>query len=212
MHSGALTKIEASRNIGQTLPGVGRTRFEPPLRSRTPLTREQASQYLARAWRQRFGSAPEALTLVVLTAHWALETGRGDHMHGYNFGGIKASAGDAGAIRLPTLEGAGAQARRTQARFRAYATPLEGARDYIETLAQSYPQAQAAAAAGNAPAFADALARGRYFTADPSAYRSALVSLTHEYTPRSTQPTLSAPGFLVNGVVRAFQLAIERRG
>lgn len=177
------------------------------------MTREQASRCLAQAWSERFGSKASAPTGAVLTAHWALETGRGAHMHGHNFGGIKANAADVDAIRLPTLEGAGAQVRRIHARFKAYATPLDGARGYIETLAQRYPQALAAAAAGNASAFAEALARGRYFTADPTAYRSALVSLTHEYTSgRTTHLTVTAPDFLVKGVVRAFHLAIERRG
>lgn len=137
------------------------------------LTGEQAQAVLARAWQGVTGGSAEPRALSLLTAQWALETDAGRQMHGYNFGGIKASPSAPGA-RFHTVEGYGAQRREVVQRFRVYGSVAAGAEDYVRLLATHYPRALLAARSGDAWSFAVALADGGYFTADPNAYARGL--------------------------------------
>ncbi len=135
-------------------------------------------------------------------------------MPGHNFAGIKAAAGAPGA-QLRTVEGHGAGRREVSARFRAYDSAQAGARDYVHLLATHYPAALAAAAAGNAPAFAHALASGGYFTADPAAYAAGLERRLQdlERAPSAAAQDVSPPGALAQvalaGILHAFQAPAE---
>ena len=155
----------------------------------TPIDGASASRYLAGAYHGLTGSAPSTATLDLLWAQWALETSRGQAMYGNNFGGIKAGAQGPSAL-LSTTEGYGANARRVRDRFRTYATPEEGARDYVSLLARRYPQAFEALRRGDADGFAAGLHHGRYFTANPETYRTALhrLSAEHRLGPSSAPP------------------------
>lgn len=97
------------------------------------------------------------------------------------------------------------------ARQEGDATALHGARDYISTLAGSFAGALRAAQIGDAVGFVDELERSRYFTGDAGAYRSAIASLAREFD-LLRGPRVQAPDFVIEGVVRAFQVAIQRRG
>jgi flagellum-specific peptidoglycan hydrolase FlgJ len=135
-------------------------------------------------------------------------------MPGHNFAGIKATAQAPGA-QLRTVEGHGAGRREVTARFRAYDSAQAGARDYVHLLATRYPAALSAAAAGNAPAFAQALASGGYFTADPAAYAAGLEQRLHdlERAPSISTQGVSSPGALAQlalaGALHAFQAPPE---
>jgi hypothetical protein len=144
-----------------------------PAPSSERLTGEQAQAVLARAWRGVLGGAAEPHALSLLTAQWALETDAGRQMHGYNFGGIKASPSAPGAS-FHTVEGYGAQRREVVQRFRVYGSVEAGAEDYVRLLATHYPSALLAARSGDASRFAGALAAAGYFTADPNAYARGL--------------------------------------
>ena len=188
--------------------------FRALLSERTTLTEVEAAGYLTAAWHERFREAAGHAAPVLL-AHWALETDRGRHMPGFNFAGIKAHAGDAEGAVLETVEGFGATARRVHCRFRSYRTPLDGARDYVNLLANHYPEAVFAARAGDPARFVDALQQGGYFTGDPAAYRSASLRLWREFVPfvQGVQRLrVDAPAFLVEAVVFAFQRASAHRG
>jgi hypothetical protein len=148
--------------------------------SLTPLDGAQASSHLARAYQAVLGSPPSAATLDLLWAQWALETARGQAMYGNNFGGIKARRGVPGAS-FATSEGFGPSRRQVVDRFRTYATPEEGARDYVSLLARRYPDAFEAAQRGDLGGFADGLARAGYFTARPETYRRGLERLAQEH-------------------------------
>lgn len=170
-----------------TAPG----RFRALAGGRTPLDGPQAARHLAQAWRETFGKDPSARALGILWAQWALETGRGRSMHGNNFGGLKGRAPDGGSAVLATREGFGANETRIQSRFRAYDSPEAGARDYVQTLADRYPEALAAAAKGDADGFVRGLEQRRYFTADPAEYRRGIRALLGEYEtkgPAGGQP------------------------
>jgi hypothetical protein len=148
-------------------PGPARPSFRALAGARTPLDAAEASAHLANAWQARFGERIPTRALELLWAQWALETARGSAMRGNNFGGVRANQG--GAV-YPTTEGFGPSARRVLGRFRTYATPEAGATGQVDLVARRYPHALEALRRGDAEDFVRELARGGYFTADPSAY------------------------------------------
>jgi hypothetical protein len=160
--------------------------------ARTPLTPSEASAHLSRAYQAVTGQAPSPATLSLLWAQWALETGRGKSMFGNNFGGIKARAGAPGKS-FATFEGFSATRRRVIDRFRTYATPEEGARDYVRLLAERYPDAFEAAQRGDLPGFSQGLARRGYFTARPETYQRGLERLASEHATGVTAPATEDP-------------------
>jgi hypothetical protein len=187
--------------------------FRATLGQSKRLAEHDAHALLGSAWSKVVGSAASPQAVAILTAHWALETDGGRCMPGHNFAGIKAAAGAPGA-ELRTVEGHGAGRREVTARFRAYDSAQEGARDYVRLLASRYPAALAAAAAGNATAFAQALASGGYFTADPAVYTAGLEQRLHDLQGRSTSgQSVSRPGALAQlalaGILHAFQAPPE---
>lgn len=154
------------------------------------------------------GSRPEPRTSTLLTAHWALETDSGRCMPGHNFAGIKAAPTAAGKNFL-TVEGYGATRREISARFRMYESAEAGAHDYVRLLSTRYPEAVAAARAGDSQGFAQALARGGYFTAAPEAYAAGLEHRlatleagTGDSLPASPSPLLRAA---LDGLLHAFR-------
>ena len=150
--------------------------------ARTPLSGSEASRLLSHAWEQVHGQPPSAKTLSALWAQWALETGRGRAMRGYNFGGIKGTAPGGGSAVLKTHEGYGDHRVSIQSRFRAYATAEAGAVDYVRTLSERYPEATKAATNGDLHGFVAGLRKRGYFTADPSDYSRAIERLSAEHT------------------------------
>jgi flagellar protein FlgJ len=115
-------------------------------------------------------------------------------MPAHNFVGIKASPAARGA-ELRTVEGYGAARREVTARFRVYDSAEAGARDYVHLLATRFPSALEAARAGDASAFALALARGGYFTADPLVYSAGLQQRLRTLET-GDEPAITAPGSL----------------
>jgi len=148
---------------------------------RTPLSGEAAAHYLSEAWSALHHSAIGRETLAVLWAHWALETGRGERMTGYNFAGIKGRTPSGGSHRLWTWEKNDSSSEWVQRTFRAYDNPEAGARDYLRLLRGKYPRAIRAARRGSPIDFVSALNEGGYFTEEPEAYLRAISSLTREF-------------------------------
>lgn len=193
-----------------------RASFGDVVSRRTPLPPREAAEALGRAWQDVLGEPPPPGAVGVLWAQWALETGRGRAMVGFNFGNIKGAGPGGKSTVMATREGFGATEHGVRARFRAYDGVDEGARDYVRTLSDHYPGAITAARQGNAPAFVDALVRGRYFTADPVAYRRGVVGLAREFqrVGPASRGVLSVdqPNQAQLGVIEAFAQAIARRG
>ena len=171
----AAAAAAAEAVVAATAPRQTSHSFADALRRpRAPsFSRAEARRLLSDAWAKVVGARPDARTLDLLTAHWALETDGGRAMPGYNFAGIKALPGAAGAV-YRTLEGHGANQHSVNARFRHYESAEAGAQDYVRLLHARYPAALEAARVGDLPAFARELARGGYFTADPQAYAAGL--------------------------------------
>ena len=176
------------------------------------LSEKDAQAQLSGAWLAVVGEPPARGTAQLLTAHWALETDAGRAMPGHNFAGIKAGPKAPGAL-LETTEGHGATRREVSARFRVYDSPEAGARDYVNLLKTRYPAALEAARVGDSPGFAQALAAGGYFTADPAAYSSGLLKRRESIEKGALSPTMLAaspdPALLAEaalfGVLHAFR-------
>jgi len=149
------------------------------LPANSPMSEEDSARQLAHAWHAVVGSAGSELTLCLLWAHWAHETGRGQRMHAYNFAGLKGRGPSGASVVVWTREGP-SSSELVQRTFRAYRTPAEGARDYVHLLKKRYPAALRAAKAGNPLDFSVALETGGYFTGDSRAYLRALGSLSIE--------------------------------
>ncbi len=192
---------------------AARSSFRAAVAGRTPLGPREAASALSRAWQDVLGEPPPPGSVGVLWAQWALETGRGQSMHGFNFGNIKGKGPGGRSTVLSTREGHGASEHRVRARFRAYDSVDEGARDYVRTLAEHYPGAIAAARRGNADGFVTALENGHYFTADPRAYRRGVSSLAREFEhagPGSSALRVDRVNSAEMAVIQAFAQAISR--
>jgi flagellar protein FlgJ len=151
---------------------------------RTRLSGEQAANAISQAWQERFGEAPSQGTLSILVAHWAHETGRGESMLNYNFGGIKGQSPGGSSAAYKTREGFGESEQRIVARFRAYESATEGARDYVDLLARRYGDAVDNAAREDAPGFVRALKAKGYFTGEEQAYVKSVSSLAAQAQAR----------------------------
>lgn len=163
-------------------PGVsGRTLVNA---TRTPLSGEQASVALSHAWTQTFGEPPNKATVAILTAQWSHETGRGEQMFNYNFGGIKGTGPSGLTVSQRTREGSGSTAHTIVDNFRAYRTPTEGASDYISLLNRRYGNALDAARDGDPGGFVRELKAGGYFTGDETLYTRSITRLAQQSLDR----------------------------
>ena len=140
----------------------------------TPLRGSEAASALSDAYTSIFGEAPSKQTLSVLVAQWSLETGGGQAMMNYNFGGIKGQAPGGGTVAYRTTEGSGESRRTLVDNFRAYGSAREGAADYIHLLARRFPGAMAQARVGNAAGFVHSLKQAGYFTGSEADYTRAV--------------------------------------
>jgi hypothetical protein len=174
-----------------------------------PLSASNAQALLARAWEAVVGGTAPPQGVALLTAQWALETDAGRSMPGHNFGGIKAAPSAAGKS-FRTVEGYGAARREVNARFRMYDSAESGAHDYLRLLAARYPAALEAARAGNVASFANALAAGAYFTADPKAYSHGLELRLRELGQAAPVGAAQAPARFSQGALWGLLRALQR--
>jgi hypothetical protein len=157
-------------------PGAVPVREVAPMA--THMSANEARAALADGWQAVFGERPNADTLDILTAQWALETGHGRSMMNYNFGGIKGAGPSGLTVAYRTREGYGENERVIVDRFRAYASPSEGATDYVGLLKRRYGAALDCARAGDTRGFVHALASRGYFTASEATYATAIERIT----------------------------------
>jgi hypothetical protein len=145
----------------------------------TPMGRHEAISFLADAWLESQGEAPSNSTLAVLCAHWSHETDRGRRMHAYNFGGIKGAGPSGQSIVMWTREHVGEE-RLVRRTFRAYPSPEEGARDYVNLLAERYGAAFRGAREARIERFVTGLSSRGYFTDDEQTYLRSLARLVRD--------------------------------
>lgn len=177
---GELTRQLQGRSASAS-PPLGRARASVPrdeaTPTRTPLTGGEAGSALSKAWQVVTGQAPNPKLLSVLVGQWAHETGRGESMLNYNFGGLKGTSPSGMFAAYRTHEGSGETARVTTDRFRAYRSATEGAVDYVRFLRARFPSALDAASSGDASGFVHELKRGGYFTDNEVDYARSVTNL-----------------------------------
>lgn len=154
----------------------------------------EAAYALREAWKKLYNDYPSVECLALLWAQWALETGRGKAIHCYNFGNIKRS-GDEDYCMYRCNEVIGGKLQwfdppHRQTHFRAYATAVDGAYDYISFLSKKtrYLKAWEQVKNGDSAAFSHELKVAGYYTADEAMYTKGVVSLTNEFKRKA--PTL----------------------
>jgi hypothetical protein len=175
---------------------LGRTRTDTSTlvaAQKTPLTGGEAAEAIESAWTHVMGTPPSKDTLAVLTAQWAHETGRGKSMLNFNFGGIKGTGPSGLSAAYGTKEGWGASEVHITDRFRAYRSAEEGAKDYVNLLANKFPKAIEAAKAGDPQAFVKALKERGYFTGNEAAYAHNVASLSAQALEQGFD-AVSTPG------------------
>jgi hypothetical protein len=167
-------ELERARRANESPASVAPTLVAA---QRTRLSGNEAAEALRAAWTHARGEPPSQETLSILVGQWAHETGRGQSMLNYNFGGLKGTGPSGLSAAYGTREGWGDNAVRTVDRFRAYGSAEEGARDYVGLLVRRYPEAVNAADAGDTRGFVHGLKARGYFTDNVAAYSKSVESL-----------------------------------
>ncbi|MBL8739589.1 MAG: hypothetical protein JNK04_00800 [Myxococcales bacterium] len=161
---------------------------------KTPLSPSEIRDALSSAHTALKGKPIEPKLLDVLTAQVCTENGSGAAMHNYNFGGIKGTSPEGATAKLRTREVLGGKTVEITDGFRAYSTPLEGAKDYIQLLEKRFPRALEAAKTGDVGEYAARLKAGHYFTADAGEYAACLKGvLARGFDADGTTPLARVP-------------------
>jgi hypothetical protein len=147
---------------------------------------------IGRAWERLTGRAPTQGALDALSAQALLETGRGESMVAFNFGGIKGVGPSGLTTRARTKEVADGRTVEIVDGFRAYTSLDEGALDYVRLLRSRFGAAVSQAENGNLDGFAHELRRAHYYTADERDYARALHAVAGETGVRSPPPRTQA--------------------
>lgn len=166
----------------------------------TPFSFEEAAAAMRYALMLQLGKDPDAAVLALALAKTALETGRWQKIHRYNWGNIKAGEKYVGMYTCfrcnevikgkvvwfsPTTDGFTEPPGHPQTRFRAYANHYDGAVEYVRFVSSGrYGGAWSALLTGDAAEFVHRLKLAGYFTADESAYLKGVVGLRDEFLKR----------------------------
>jgi hypothetical protein len=147
------------------------------------------------------GTAPSDACRRIAIAQLVLEHGRRDGnpagplwgVYCWNLGNQDAIAADLAPSpddspttlfrTVPECEGTACQ-RHAQHIRRAFASAPEGAAGYWRRLSNGFPEAAAAAQAGDVAAFVAGLRQRRYFTGAPAAYLGTMSALVREGTAK----------------------------
>jgi len=169
--------------IRQLSNGVTPTSATQPATSAPEVTAEEREKFISGLMPHATEAARElGVDPQSLVAQAALETGWGRSQPGgdsNNLFGIKAGASWNGqSVQANTEEFAGAESRRVDADFRAYASPRESMQDYVRLIRDNPRYAGALNTGSDVQAFATALQRGGYAT-DPD-YARKLVAVAAE--------------------------------
>ena len=171
--------------------------LRPPVQTRC--TPEELYRALGDAWRPLCGSDPSRASLLVLLAHWALETGFGHSCWCWNFGNVKHVAGDGRnfyQIRCNEIVGGRVvwlDPPNPGCSFRAFDSIAAGVVDYLTLLRGQFGFAWPQVEAGDPAGFCHALKIRGYYTADEASYTAGVVRCFHQIDasiPKEEAPTL----------------------
>lgn len=169
----------------------------PPLsrevpRRVTPLSQVDLGNALFAAHLRVFGQEPSHRRLASAWAHAALENARGDAVECNNIGNLTVLPDAPADYFIRTFHGRTTPDplaplttyRRTDVRFRAYASPVDGATGYWQQLALHYGRALALFDAGAPELGALNLVQNGYASAPAEPYAAAIANLYLEYWTR----------------------------
>lgn len=168
-------------------------------REPTPLDEVAIARVLAEAHERELGQPPSEARLGVAWAHIALENARGEGIENHNFGNLTIWEKEPGAHfvrilreRRPVKRGSTVTRWRwVEMRFRAFDTPVAGARAYWAHLVDKFPGAVERFDFGDAEGAGRKLARLGYASAFSMSYAHSLDNLYDEYR-RRIAPQLEA--------------------
>lgn len=162
---------------------------------RTPASMGELRAALGRSYEKLTGKPASAGLLDVLSAQVSLETGGGDKMYNWNFGGIKGASPQGMTASYMTREVTAQGEVHLKQGFRAYASIDDGATDYLRVIHGRFGAAIPHAERGDVDGFAQALKESGYYTAPESEYASALRSRMGASGASGASPAaMMAPG------------------
>lgn len=151
----------------------------------TPLSEAALRDALSRGHEKQFGVPPSTERLACAWAHVAHENGRGRAVYCNNLGNITAFGGWPGSyyvIRVPERVQKNPDVwREIDMRFRAHATPEDGAADYWSVMSRRYSAALALFDQGQAHEAALELGARGYYTAHVEPYARGVESLYRHF-------------------------------
>jgi hypothetical protein len=147
--------------------------------------------------------------LLVLLAHWALETGWGHYCHCWNIGNYKHVAGDGHTytmFRCSEIIGGKEvffDPPSPTCMFLAYDSLRDGALAYLTHLHGRFAAAWPAIVAGDAAAFCHELKVQGYYTADEAQYTSGVVACQKQLArliPEAPASAITVPDIVADTV------------
>lgn len=178
---------------------------------KTPVPAKKVFTALGAAWLRLLDSHPKKESLLLLLAHWGLETGHGKSMWCHNLGNVKAKVGGAfdycyfACNEILDISYAESLAKKDPERvritlrrsdgkaivwfhpehpaccFRAFETIEAGALDHLDIVHRRFIKAWPHVVAAAPSGFCKALRQQGYYTADETPYTKAVVSVFERY-------------------------------
>ncbi len=148
--------------------------------TRTRATMPEMKAAIGRAYRSLTGRDASPPLLDTMTAQAGLETGRGEQMFNFNFGGIKGTSASGETFRSMTREVINGESVHLKDGFRSYRSLDDGARDFVSLLQGRYGSALERAAVGDVHGYARELHNKGYYTAPVSEYATGLSRIVGE--------------------------------
>ena len=153
----------------------------------TPVTPGAVYASLQKTWPQLMaGEQPERSSLLVLLAHWSLETGFGHYCHRFNLGNKKHIEGDGhDFVMFRCNEVIGGRTvwfdpPNPATWFVAFADLDSGTADYLVGLRGRFRSAWPSVLSGDPAGFCHALKLARYYTADEAIYTAGVLRCYHQ--------------------------------
>lgn len=207
--------VDAAADAAAKGSPMGQPHFIPA--ERTPVTIEQMRDALGNAWRAQFGEEPNDRALIVLVAHWSLETGSGASMWCFNVGNIKGRPNGSDGhswtfFRCNEIINGNVQwfdPPHPQTCFRAYESLDEGVADYLALVHRRFFKSWPAVVNGDPAAYARALKAQHYYTANEAAYTRTLVNLFNQYIERFSGYDLSSRANVADALTKLGYVATD---
>lgn len=145
---------------------------------KTPATTEQMRDALTSAWIAILGDTPTTKNVLLLMAHWELETGGGNSMIQYNVGNFKGrmDGGTGNFTVFRTFEFIDGVRTNMDCPFRAYESLDDGCQAYLKTIHGRFTKCWEAVLSGDPVVFSTKLREQGYYTAPLKDYISGMTN------------------------------------